>query len=61
MEGIHYVCTGGCGGMLPDSGVCQAADCPNTKKPMEACACADGFHKKDTRQDLDSGNGEGDR
>ena len=36
----HYVCTGGCGGLLGG----QAADCPNHGHPLEECGFEDGLH-----------------
>ncbi|OGZ93997.1 MAG: hypothetical protein A3H69_02425 [Candidatus Sungbacteria bacterium RIFCSPLOWO2_02_FULL_47_9] len=40
----HYICTGGCTGVSPRAGVCQAKDCPNYGKPLEKCACDDDKH-----------------
>ncbi len=40
----HYVCKGGCGGMLPEIGVCEGEGCANQWEMMEECECADGKH-----------------
>ncbi|MEK7464185.1 MAG: hypothetical protein AAB617_00175 [Patescibacteria group bacterium] len=40
----HYICTGGCEGVSPEKGVCQAPDCPKNGQPLEECNCADGTH-----------------
>lgn len=40
----HYICTGGCGGVSPKSGVCQAENCPLHKQSLRACECEDGTH-----------------
>ncbi len=40
----HYVCKGGCGGVLPEIGVCEAEGCANQWEMMEECDCADGKH-----------------
>lgn len=40
----HYICKGGCGGMLDDMGICESDSCPNRWEMMEECDCADGHH-----------------
>lgn len=40
----HYICTGGCGGVLEKPGTCQAEDCAKYKEPLEKCECKDGTH-----------------
>src|SRR3989344_3060982 len=41
---IHYICTGGCGGVSETPGVCQAELCPLPGKPLVSCDCTDGKH-----------------
>ncbi len=33
----HYTCTGGCGGVSPTPGVCQASSCAKKGIPLEEC------------------------
>jgi protein PhnA len=40
----HYVCRGGCGGMLDEIGVCETEGCAHQWQMMEECDCADGKH-----------------
>lgn len=40
----HYICTGGCGAVMEESGVCQAKDCSKYNHPFEFCDCADNKH-----------------
>lgn len=40
----HYVCTGGCKGVSPVPGTCQADSCPMHEHPLKECHCADGMH-----------------
>ena len=40
----HYVCRGGCGGVLEEIGVCETEGCPNQWEMMEECDCKDGLH-----------------
>lgn len=40
----HYVCKGGCGGSLPEIGICETDGCANQWEMMEECDCADGKH-----------------
>lgn len=40
----HYICKGGCGGVLDYMGICEADSCPNRWEMMEECACTDGRH-----------------
>lgn len=46
MSNIHYVCTGGCGGVSDKPGVCQATGCSKFQKLLIDCDCLDGLHKK---------------
>lgn len=41
---VHYVCTGGCGGVAEKPGVCQAKGCPDQGQPLKECRCTDGKH-----------------
>lgn len=41
---VHYICTGGCGGVSDKPGVCQAALCPKHGQPLVVCDCTDGKH-----------------
>lgn len=40
----HYICKGGCGGTLPDIGICETDECANQYEMMEECDCTDGSH-----------------
>ncbi|MEK7513252.1 MAG: hypothetical protein AAB601_03575 [Patescibacteria group bacterium] len=40
----HYLCTGGCGGVLDRPGVCGAPECPAHGQPLEECDCTDDRH-----------------
>lgn len=40
----HYVCRGGCGGVLEEMGMCEADGCDHQWEMMEECECADGKH-----------------
>jgi hypothetical protein len=44
-EGEHYVCLGGCKGVSPVPGTCQAGDCLDYGKPLKKCDCGDGQHQ----------------
>lgn len=40
----HYICTGGCKGVLSVPGVCQTEGCPLEGHQLEECSCIDGEH-----------------
>ena len=40
----HHICTGGCGGVSEEKGVCLAKDCARHDKPLAYCNCQDGNH-----------------
>lgn len=40
----HYICTGGCSGVSPAPGTCNADDCQKFNEPLEPCDCEDGKH-----------------
>ncbi len=40
----HYICKGGCGGVLPEVGICETDGCANQWEMMEECDCTDGKH-----------------
>ena len=40
----HYICTGGCEGVSPVPGTCQATDCAKHEHALELCTCEDGEH-----------------
>lgn len=40
----HYVCTGDCGGMSGQPGVCQAETCAKKGQPLTPCTCENGAH-----------------
>jgi len=40
----HYICKGGCGGVLDEIGICETEGCANQWEMMEECDCADGKH-----------------
>jgi len=42
----HYVCTGGCGGVATEPGVCQTNGCPKHQHPLIICHCEDGLHQE---------------
>lgn len=50
----HYICKGGCGGVLEEMGICEADGCANQWEMMEECDCTDGKHGMVS----DSGDGE---
>ena len=42
---MHYICTGGCGGVSETpGGTCQAPDCADHGQPLKDCQCSDGSH-----------------
>lgn len=40
----HYICTGSCGGVLPEVGFCEAEQCTAQWEMMATCECTDGLH-----------------
>ena len=44
----HYVCAGTCGGVAPDTGVCQADVCTHKGAALQPCDCIDGLHGRAT-------------
>lgn len=44
----HYVCTGECGGVAVEPGVCQAdaEECSHSGEDLEPCDCTDGLHRE---------------
>ncbi len=40
----HYICKGGCRGVSPVPGACQAPDCANHNHELVECNCTDGLH-----------------
>ena len=40
----HYVCRGGCGGVLEEMGMCEADGCKSQWEMMQECDCSDGKH-----------------
>jgi len=42
----HYICKGGCGGVLPEIGACETDGCSKQWEMMEECNCTDGKHGK---------------
>ena len=42
----HYVCTGGCGGVSENPGVCNAQSCSKFNMPLTECHCGDGNHNE---------------
>lgn len=40
----HYICTGGCGAVVENPGICQAMACPKHGQPLEQCDCSDNQH-----------------
>ncbi len=42
----HYICKGGCGGVLEEMGICETDGCANQWQMMEECNCGDGMHGK---------------
>lgn len=46
----HCVCTGGCGGVSDQPGVCQTENCPRHGTPLQECDCEDGEHSQETEE-----------
>lgn len=42
----HYICTGGCGGVSDNPGVCNAKSCMKHDLPLTVCHCTDGKHEE---------------
>ncbi len=42
---MHYVCTGGCGGVSPEPKNCGSETCSKHNHPLTPCSCTDGEHK----------------
>lgn len=40
----HYICVGGCKGVSPVPGTCQAEDCAKYEDELVECNCTDGGH-----------------
>lgn len=40
----HYVCTGSCGGVSDEEGVCTNEGCDKQYELLEPCDCTDGKH-----------------
>ena len=40
----HYICKGGCSGVSPKPGTCEAEDCQSFNEPLESCDCEDNKH-----------------
>lgn len=40
----HYVCKGGCGGVLEEIGICEVDGCSKQWEMMTECDCTDGKH-----------------
>ncbi len=47
---IHYICTGGCGGVSDKPGTCQAETCPKHGMPLDRCECKDKKHEVKAKQ-----------
>lgn len=47
----HYICTGSCGGSLPEMGICETNACSAQWEMMEECDCTDGNHGKASAQE----------
>lgn len=41
---VHYVCTGGCGGVSPTPKNCDTDSCPMHEHPLKECHCTDNEH-----------------
>lgn len=41
---VHYVCTGKCGFVSYEPGVCQTEGCVKRFEPLVYCYCEDGKH-----------------
>jgi protein PhnA len=48
----HYVCKGGCGGVLDEIGICETEGCSNQYEMMEECDCSDGKHGVEESSEL---------
>jgi len=53
MEQQHYVCTGDCGGVSPEPGMCQAMECSQHGEPLVSCDCREDAHIVATGRDED--------
>ncbi|MFA5933622.1 MAG: hypothetical protein WC795_00120 [Candidatus Paceibacterota bacterium] len=51
----HYVCTGGCGGVSNEAGVCQTEGCVRFGQPLHECGCEDNMHEGLTNACKDCG------
>ncbi|MFC1615819.1 alkylphosphonate utilization protein [Patescibacteria group bacterium] len=47
----HYICKGGCGGVLDEIGICETEGCANQWEMMEECNCEDEQHGKTKEKD----------
>ena len=48
---VHFICTGGCGGVAKTPGMCKAEDCPFYAEELQECHCEDGLHEISMRGD----------
>ena len=46
---VHFICTGGCGGVAKAPGMCKAEDCPFYAEELQECHCEDGKHEVSMR------------
>lgn len=53
----HYICKGGCGGVLEAPGICEADGCKNQWEMMEECDCKDGEHGQSAQIEVKDSNG----
>ncbi|MDP2630626.1 MAG: hypothetical protein Q8P56_04415 [Candidatus Uhrbacteria bacterium] len=47
----HYICTGTCGAVSSEPGVCQDKNCPNYGQPFQACGCTDDRHGRSRNEE----------
>lgn len=43
---MHFVCSGGCGGVANEEGVCKTSGCQKEGQPLKQCYCQDGQHRQ---------------
>ena len=50
---VHYICTGGCGGVSETPGVCQTEGCSLHGEALKECNCEDGKHEALVEKEAD--------
>ena len=47
----HYICTGTCGAVSDEQGVCQDSNCPEHGQQFQMCSCTDDRHGRTKNDD----------